>query len=241
MDQPLPSASCPVPAEGLDGDDGLSAYRDFGDQRTQATQVTVQAKAAIIAGFLGILAIVLEAVGFTKSIEEICVNDPREWPDCHQRFFPAVIGPGVAGGAWCLFQAVWAGFILANVKKTPMMNFQHQASRRSPMPRTLLCNVSSFTTLTAFSTAGLVPAGSLSFFFNGSYGIAVAVILLCMCVACFVATVAGSCAVCKAACGCTCCEYPTDTHGGYQPVYGTPAVASATSVPNYGLNSVTNQ
>ena len=239
MDQPRPSVSCPVLAVRPDGEDGLSDYRDCGDQRTQVTQVTVQAKAAIIAGFLGILAIILETVGFTKSIDE---KRCEPYPYCYQ-IYPAIVGPGVAGGVLCLFQAVWAGFILANVKKTSMMNFQHQASRRSPMPITLLCNVSSFTTLTAFSTAWLVAVGSLSFFFNGSYGIALAVISLCMCVACFVATVAGSCAICKAGCGCTCCEYPTDTQVEYQPVDGTPAcaVAPPTSGRHYRLNSTLQQ
>ena len=250
MYQSLPSVSLPAPAmqgtvETHQGGECSNSGSFFADSARQTKAVTLQVMAAFVAGGLGIVAIILDFVAIAQENKRCETFERSDCVDYHD--LPWILtSPGVIGGIWCILQAVWAGFILANVRKMTKMDFQRQSSRRSSTARSLLCNVSAFATLNAISTAGLAAAGILFFtlFYNSGgdwFTNSEGAIVLCMCVACFVATVAGSCAVCKAGCGCTCCDYPTDTQGGYQPVYGTPAVSRQASVPNYGLSSVANQ
>ena len=148
-----------------------------------------------------------------------------------------MIGFGVGGGIWCLCQAVWAIFLLANAKKILTTHAYLPAQdRRAPIARNLLCNVTAFTTFAAFTSASLIPAGTLSLFFNGGYGIGVGVLLFCMSAASFVAAVVGCCVTCTAGCGCICCDHaPCTTPHGYQKlVPNAPVVAS---IPGVGTGS----
>ena len=201
---------------------------DHGDQLTEAWRIFYQACTAIFAGVLGMLAVILELVGFSKTIDECGYYLDR----CNDM---GIIGPGVGGGIWCIAQAVWAGFLLFKARKVTMLHAYYRGSgARSPMPRNLLCNASAFTTCTVFTFFGLLPCGSMSMFFNGGYGEAVGAILLCMAVVTLTASILACCALCEEGCGLNCCENPVYTQNGYQQQRSAPEIDST---PDFSMNS----
>ena len=222
-----PRPSSPAPARGgnvqLGNAHGVSVQTieydvfDHGDQLTKTRRVFLQACAAIFAGMLGILAVILELVGFSKATVGSCYYD--DYCDL------PMIGPGVGGGIWCIAQAVWAGFLLHNARKVTTLHAYYRGSNaRLPMPRNLLCNATAFTTCTVFTFFGLLPCGSMSMFFNGDYGKAVGTILLCMAAATLTTSILGCCALCEEGCGCYCCEYPVYAPNGYQERHSAPVI-----------------
>ena len=236
---PQPSPPAPATSVQLGSVHGGSVQapvydlHDYGDQLIEARRVFWQACAAIFAGALGVLAVILEPVGFHKTIDD-CWS---YYSTCD--YYMAMIGPGVGGGIWCIAQAVWAGFLLFNAKKiTTLHTYYGVSGARSPLPRNLLCNASAFTTCTVFTSVGLLACGSLSMFFNGDYGKAVGAILLCMAVATLTASILGCCALCKAGCGCNCCDYPAYAPNGYQQLHSVAApLIDSAYTSNFSMNS----
>ena len=235
---PQPSPPVPATSVQLGNVHGASVQapeygvHDYGDQLIEARRVFWQACAAIFAGALGLLAVILEPVGFRKTFDD-CWS---YYSKCD--YFP-MIGPGVGGGIWCIAQAVWAGFLLFNARKiTTLHTYYGGSGTRSPLPRNLLCNASAFTTCTVFTFVGLLACGPLSMFVNGDYGKAVGAILLCMAVATLTASILGCCALCKAGCGCNCCDYPAYAPNGYQQLHSVaaPQIDSAYT-SNFSMNS----
>ena len=134
-----PSPPAPAASAQLRSVHGASAQAvecgvcDYEDQLIEARRISWQACAAIFAGMLGILAIILEPVGFSQASGD------------------RLIGPGVCGGAWCIAQAVWAGFLLFNARKVMTIHTHYRRIRsgaRSPMSTSLQCNASALTTFT---------------------------------------------------------------------------------------------
>ena len=172
---------------------------DYGDQLAGARRrVFYQACAAIFAGVLGLLAVILETIGFSKTIDDQC-----SYEDYNCNCELPMIGPGVGSGILCVALAVWAGFLLFKARNVTTLH----AYSRLPIPRNLLCNASAFTTFSVFTFLGLLACGTLSMFFNGDYGKAVGTILHGMAVATLTASILGCCALCKEGCGSNCCDF----------------------------------
>ena len=194
---------------------------DYEDQLIEARRISRQACAAIFAGMLGILAIILEPVG---------------------RASGGLIGPGIFGGVWCIAQAVWAGFLLFNARKVMTLHAYYRRIRsgaRSPMSTSLQCNASALTTFTAFTFLGLVVCGWISIIYlSEGYGTAVGAILFFMAVVTLTASILGCCAICKSGCaGCGCCDYPVYTPSGHngQQLHCASVVDSS---PNFQVTTV---
>ena len=229
-----PSPPAPAASAQLRSVHGASAQAvecgmcDYEDQLIEARRISWQACAAIFAGMLGILAIILEPVGFSQASGD------------------RLIGPGVCGGAWCIAQAVWAGFLLFNARKVMTLHAYYRRIRsgaRSPMSTSLQCNASALTTFTAFTFLGLVVCGWMSIStppinLNEGYDKAVGAILFSMAVVTVTASILGCCAICKSGCaGCGGCDYPVYTPTGHngQQLHCASVVDSS---PNFQVTTV---